>query len=228
MKDGVVGFELPKDLQESLGIKQSFLDLSSLNGEQMAKIAEAQKRLSERKTDDIIRDQYTVQTQSLNALNSIAMNIGNMARTRINQNEIVQSIKEKAGGLDRIAQMTPEEITAEYNEAVQKYINGPLDALKGLSQTALDKMGQGADYIQEKANDFMQESGASDLLQKVEDKGKQLYEEAKKIFGSVEVKVDLNSSSSELANMVVNEINKDPGLRASFVSSLVKDSKSFT
>jgi hypothetical protein len=228
MKDGVVGFELPKDLQESLGIKQSFLDLSSLNGEQMAKIAEAQKRLSERKTDDIIRDQYTVQTQSLNALNSIAMNIGNMARTRINQNEIVNKIKESAGGLDRIAQMTPEEITAEYNEAVQKYINGPLDALKGLSQTALDKMGQGADYIQEKANDFMQESGGSDLLKKVEDKGKQLYEEAKKIFGSVEVKVDLNSSSSELANMVVNEINKDPGLRASFVSSLVKDSKSFT
>jgi len=228
MKDGVVGFELPKDLQKELGIKQSFLDMSSLNGEQMAKIAEAQKRLSERKTDDVIRDQYTVQTQSLNALNSIAMNIGNMARTRINQNEIVQKIKEKAGGLDGIAKMTPEEIQDEYNDAVQKYINGPLDALKGLSQTALDKMGQGADYIQGKANELLDESGGSDLLKKVEDKGKQLYEEAKKIFGSVEIKVDLNSSSSELANMVVNEINKDPGLRANFVSSLVKDGKSFT
>jgi hypothetical protein len=228
MKDGVVGFELPKDLQESLGIKQSFLDLSSLNGEQMAKIAEAQKRLSERKTDDIIRDQYTVQTQSLNALNSIAMNIGNMARTRINQNEIVNKIKESAGGLDRIAQMTPEEITAEYNEVVQTYINGPLEALKGLSETALDKAGAGFDFIKGKTNELLDESGGSDLLKKVEDKGKQLYEEAKKIFGSVEVKVDLNSSSSELANMVVNEINKDPGLRASFVSSLVKDSKSFT
>ena len=228
MKDGVVGFELPKDLQKELGIKQSFLDMSSLNGEQMAKIAEAQKRLSERKTDDVIRDQYTVQTQSLNALNSIAMNIGNMARTRINQNEIVQKIKESAGGLDEIAKMTPEEIEAKYNDAVQKYINGPLDALKGLSQTALDKMGQGADYIQGKANELLDESGGSDLLKKVEDKGKQLYEEAKKIFGSVEIKVDLNSSSSELANMVVNEINKDPGLRANFVSSLVKDGKSFT
>ncbi len=228
MKDGVVGFELPKDLQKELGINQAFLDMSSLNGEQMAKIAEAQKRLSERKTDDIIRDQYTVQTQSLNALNSIAMNIGNMARTRINQNEIVQKIKEQAGGLDEIAKMTPEEIEAKYNEAVQKYINGPLDALKGLSQTALDKMGQGADYIQGKANELLDESGGSDLLKKVEDKGKQLYEEAKKIFGSVEIKVDLNSSSSELANMVVNEINKDPGLRANFVSSLVKDGKSFT
>lgn len=228
MKDGVVGFELPKDLQKELGINQAFLDMSSLNGEQMAKIAEAQKRLSERKTDDIIRDQYTVQTQSLNALNSIAMNIGNMARTRINQNEIVQKIKESAGGLDEIAKMTPEEIEAKYNEAVQKYINGPLDALKGLSQTALDKMGQGADYIQGKANELLDESGGSDLLKKVEDKGKQLYEEAKKIFGSVEIKVDLNSSSSELASMVVNEINKDPGLRANFVSSLVKDGKSFT
>jgi len=228
MKDGVVGFELPKDLQKELGINQAFLDMSSLNGEQMAKIAEAQKRLSERKTDDIIRDQYTVQTQSLNALNSIAMNIGNMARTRINQNEIVQKIKESAGGLDEIAKMTPEEIEAKYNDAVQKYINGPLDALKGLSQTALDKMGQGADYIQGKANELLDESGGSDLLKKVEDKGKQLYEEAKKIFGSVEIKVDLNSSSSELANMVVNEINKDPGLRANFVSSLVKDGKSFT
>ena len=228
MKDGVVGFELPKDLQKELGINQAFLDMSSLNGEQMAKIAEAQKRLSERKTDDIIRDQYTVQTQSLNALNSIAMNIGNMARTRINQNEIVQKIKESAGGLDEIAKMTPEEIEAKYNDAVQKYINGPLDALKGLSQTALDKMGQGADYIQGKANELLDESGGSDLLKKVEDKGKQLYEEAKKIFGSVEIKVDLNSSSSELASMVVNEINKDPGLRANFVSSLVKDGKSFT
>ena len=228
MKDGVVGFELPKDLQKELGINQAFLDMSSLNGEQMAKIAEAQKRLSERKTDDIIRDQYTVQTQSLNALNSIAMNIGNMARTRINQNEIVQKIKESAGGLDEIAKMTPEEIEAKYNDAVQKYINGPLDALKGLSQTALDKMGQGADFIKGKANELLDESGGSDLLKKVEDKGKQLYEEAKKIFGSVEIKVDLNSSSSELANMVVNEINKDPGLRANFVSSLVKDGKSFT
>ena len=228
MKDGVVGFELPKDLQESLGIKQSFLDLSSLNGEQMQKIAEAQKRLADRKTDDIIRDQYTVQTQSLNALNSIAMNIGNMARTRINQNEIVNKIKESAGGLDEIAKMTPEEITDKYNEVVQTYINGPLEALKGLSETTLDKAGQGFDFIKGKTNELLDESGGSDLLKKVEDKGKQLYEEAKKIFGSVEVKVDLNSSSSELANMVVNEINKDPGLRASFVSSLVKDSKSFT
>jgi hypothetical protein len=228
MKDGVVGFELPKDLQKELGINQAFLDMSSLNGEQMAKIAEAQKRLSERKTDDIIRDQYTVQTQSLNALNSIAMNIGNMARTRINQNEIVQKIKESAGGLDEIAKMTPEEIEAKYNDAVQKYINGPLDALKGLSETALEKAGSGFDSIKNKANEILDESGGSDLLKKVEDKGKQLYEEAKKIFGSVEIKVDLNSSSSELASMVVNEINKDPGLRASFVSSLVKDSKSFT
>lgn len=228
MKEGVVGFELPKDLQKELGINQAFLDMSSLNGEQMAKIAEAQKRLSERKTDDIIKDQYTVQTQSLNALNSIAMNIGNMARTRINQNEIVQSIKAQAGGLDEIAKMTPEEINAKYNEAVQKYINGPLDALKGLSQTALDKAESGFDAIKNKASEIMNESGGSDLLKKVEDKGKQLYEDAKKLFGSVEIKVDLNSSSSELANMVVNEINKDPGLRANFVSSLVKDSKSFT
>jgi hypothetical protein len=228
MKDGVVGFELPKDLQKELGINQAFLDMSSLNGEQMQKIADAQKRLSERKTDDIIKDQYTVQTQSLNALNSIAMNIGNMARTRINQNEIVNKIKESAGGLDEIAKMTPEEITEKYNEVVQTYINGPLEALKGLSETALDKAGSGFDFIKGKTNELLDESGGSDLLKKVEDKGKQLYEEAKKIFGSVEVKVDLNSSSSELANMVVNEINKDPGLRASFVSSLVKDSKSFT
>ena len=217
-----------KDLQKELGINQAFLDMSSLNGEQMQKIADAQKRLSERKTDDIIKDQYTVQTQSLNALNSIAMNIGNMARTRINQNEIVNKIKESAGGLDEIAKMTPEEITEKYNEVVQTYINGPLEALKGLSETALDKAGSGFDFIKGKTNELLDESGGSDLLKKVEDKGKQLYEEAKKIFGSVEVKVDLNSSSSELANMVVNEINKDPGLRASFVSSLVKDSKSFT
>lgn len=227
MKDGVVGFELPKDLQKELGINQAFLDMSSLNGEQMQKIADAQKRLSERKTDDIIKDQYTVQTQSLNALNSIAMSVGNTARARINQNEIVQRIKQEAGGLDDIARMTPDEINQKYNDIVGTMINGPLEELKGLSQTALDKAGQGVEYIKEKANDFMQESGGSDLLKQGVEKGKQLYEDAKKFFGSVEIKVDLNSSSSELANMVVNEINKDPGLKASFVSSLVKDSKAF-
>jgi len=221
MKEGVIGFELPKKLQEDLQVNQSFIAASSLNASQLEKIANAQKRMAERTTDDVIKDQYTVATQSLNSINAILLTLGNMAKGGIDNNSVYQSVLRMAQSANKsLDQLTPEEITQMYNKAFTEQVNPFLSKLISKSETAL-----------ESTTEFIKNSGVKEPVEKVLESVKEAagkgYETVKEIVTKLVVSVDVNSSSSELTGMVVNEINRNPQLRSDLASSMVKSIKDY-
>jgi hypothetical protein len=229
MKNGVIGFDVSKDMAKNLGIKEGFLSLQDLNSDQLKRVVAAQEKLASKTPEQLIKDQYTVATQSLNALNSIAMNIGNMARRGIQESEIYGAFVKKAGGLDEIAKMSPAEIEEKYNDVIQGFINPTLDKLKQMGSSAFDAAAEAGENLLQKT----QEATGIDLKKLPEDlrkKSEPLIERGKEYLREafdLNVKVDINSNSSQLAGIVVDEISKNPSLRAEFVSNLVKSSKTF-
>lgn len=221
MKEGVIGFELPKNLQKELGINQSFISASSLNASQLTKLAEAQKRLADRTTDDVIKDQYTVATQSLNSINAILLTLGNMAKNGIDNSSVYKSVLEKVKASNKsLDQMTPEEITNLYNSTMDEKVNPFLTKLINASETALDK-----------GVEMYNNSGIKEPVEKVLESAKDAaskgYDAVKEIVTKLVVSVDINSSSTELTGMVVNEINRNPQLRSDLASNMVKSIKDY-
>jgi hypothetical protein len=66
------------------------------------------------------------------------------------------------------------------------------------------------------------------MLEKGGEKVKEAYEDLKKFIGELNVKVDINSSSPELASIIINEIERTPQLKASLASNIVKITNTYT
>jgi D-alanine-D-alanine ligase-like ATP-grasp enzyme len=83
----------------------------------------------------------------------------------------------------------------------------------------------GYESIKKAAKDINIPESFEDLKKMAEpaiEKGKEILREM-----GVTVKVDLNSSSQLLANMVVDEIIKNPQLKANFMDSITKNIKEY-
>lgn len=222
MKEGVIGFELPKKLQEDLKINQSFIAASSLNSTQLAIIAKSQQELAKKTTDEVIREQYTVATQTLNSINAILLMVGNMAKGGIDSTSVFKEVKkqllEQNADLDKL---TPEDINNKINDVMSNMVNPVFGKVKNFIEKG-----------SEKVNDLYQSSGVKEPVEKIIDAGKKAGSEAvnfvkDKLTSQVDIKVDLNSNSTELAQMFVNEINKNPQLRSDLASSLSKGMKNY-
>ncbi len=224
MKNGVVGIEISKDMAkqlEDLGIKQGFVELGNLTGGQMKKIAEAQQKLASRTTEEVIKDQFTVATRSLNALNSIAYNIQNMARDRIKEDEIYNAVVKEVGGLEKAAEMSPDELNDAYQKVMEKYISTPLQKMK-------DEMKPYLDRVKQEGGSLLNELNLPELINKGAEEAKKNIKAGAEAMGiDLNVKVDLNSSSPQLASMVVDEIMKNPRARAGFVENILGNKKEY-
>ena len=227
MKNGVVGFELPKNLQKELGINQSFIDASSLNGDQMAKIAKAQEKLAGQTTEQTIKDQYNVATQSLNALNSIAMNIGNMARNTAKDSGVYNAVIKKLGGLDEIAKKTPEEIEQVYNEEINKFVNPTLAALKDKADKFIDGAVEVGGKVINKTKEGIDYIGGEGTSEKIKQNAEELYDNTKKFIIEHLFTVNMNSGTPEMAEMLVGEFRRNPKALSDFASMVTKDNKKF-
>ncbi len=92
----------------------------------------------------------------------------------------------------------------------------------GLSDAAK----QGMKKIEETVDEYAPK--AKELLERGTDKGRELINEGLEKLGiDLRVSVDINSNSTQLAGIVVDEISKNPQLRAEFVSNIVKSTKTF-
>jgi uncharacterized protein YejL (UPF0352 family) len=187
----------------------------------LTKLAEAQKRLADRTTDDVIKDQYTVATQSLNSINAILLTLGNMAKNGIDNSSVYKSVLEKVKASNKsLDQMTPEEITNLYNSTMDEKVNPFLTKLINASETALDK------GVEMYNNSGIKEP-VEKVLESVKDGASKGYDAVKEIVTKLVVSVDINSSSTELTGMVVNEINRNPQLRSDLASNMVKSMKDY-
>lgn len=225
MKGGVVGFELPKNLQKELGINQAFLDASSLTSDQVAKLAKAQEKIAGQKTEDIIRDQYTVATQQLNALNSIAINIGNLARTTLQKsgstfNEVNEKILK---GLGDVSNLSPEELQAKVQEKLNEYVNPVLEQAKKALNFAQDVGGE----IIQGGKKIYNDIGGPEILQEGKKAAEELYDNTKKFIIEHLFTVNMNSGTPEMAEMLVGEFRRNPKALSDFTSLVTKDTKKF-
>lgn len=241
MKDGKVGFDIPKSMVERLGldnVKDGFVGLSDLSDKQIVQLQAMQKSAADEKPIDIARNQYNETTKILNVATAIYLRMmddarkgpigqkasdGMKAASEFMQKTFNPSEDSSGESLKKLA-VAGVEAGGEAAEAVKEY-------LKNLSPEMMETLGLIKKKLSEATKDINVEdikNKTQELLEKGGEKAKEAYDEIKKFFGELNVKVDINSNSPELAGIIVNEIERNPQLKATLASNIVKSTNTYT
>ena len=241
MKDGKVGFDIPKSMVERLGlenVKDGFVGLSDLSDKQISQLQAMQKSAADEKPIDIARNQFNETTKILNVATAIYLRMmddgrkGPIGKTASAGMEAAANFMQKT--------FNPSEDSS--GETVKKLAGAAISAggdaaaavmeyMKNLSPEMMETLGLIKKKLSEATKDINVEdikNKAGEMLEKGGDKAKEAYDEIKKFFGELTVKVDINSNSPELAGIVVNEIERNPQLKASLASNIVKSTNNYT
>jgi hypothetical protein len=237
MKDGKVGFDLPKDMAAQMGITNlvdGFVSIDDLSSDQVEKLQKLQEQNEKLSTKDIARQQLNATTQIMSVVTAIYLRGQNDLRT----SGIGVKTKEKIQAGSDFLYDTFDASKMSMNQIKNLATDQAMDAIKASAQPYLDKFKefaedngiidaaqQGMKKTQETIDEYIPK--AKELMEKGIEKGKEMYKDAKEFFGSVDIKVDINSSSTQLAGIVVDEISKNPQLKAEFVSNIVKNTKAY-
>jgi hypothetical protein len=239
MKDGRVGFDLPKDMAKQLGITNlvdGFVGLDQLGDEQIVKLQAIQKANEAMSTKEIARTQLNNTTQIMGTVSAIYLRMMDDARRTDTGVAIGAkmdlSSKFMKDNFDP-ASMTTGEMTKIAIEMAKK---GVADSAEAMYETMKNSVGPDISNILEqgmkKATDVYNQYSpqATDLLKELEKKAEPVIEKGKELLRdlNVMVKVDINSNSTLLANMLVDEITKNPQAKANFVSILTQDNRAYS
>jgi hypothetical protein len=192
---------------------------------------EANEKLS---TKDIARQQLNATTQIMSVVSAIYLRGQNdtrrsdLGRGAKNRTQAASDFLYK--NLDA-SKMSSDQIKNYILDQGEEAIISNFKALlkEGSDFVGVDleeKLEQGMKKAKETYNEYAPK--AKDLLDKGIDKAKETYQDVKEFIGELNVKVDINSNSPELAGIVVNEISKNPQLRAELASNIVKNTKNYT
>ena len=77
MKDGKIGIEVPKTMMEQLGLKESFVQLTDLNENQVAQLKKYQEDIAGMSTEDIALGTMNNTTNMANTLTAIQRDLEN-------------------------------------------------------------------------------------------------------------------------------------------------------
>jgi hypothetical protein len=236
MKDGKVGFDLPDDMALKLGItnlQEGFVAMDDLDSKQILELKALQEKNEKLSTKDIAREQLNATTQIMSVVSAIYLRGQNDLR----RTDTGKGISEKVKGASNFLYETMDPTQLSVND-MRKLIQDK--AMEGIKATAQKALGDFADFsgidIQGKVEQSMQKAKETydnyspkvkSSLEEGADKAKEVYQGVKDFFGQLNVKVDINSSSQQLAAIVVDEINKNPQTRANFMSVLTKGNKDY-
>lgn len=237
MKDGRVGFDLPKDMAKDLGITNlvdGFVSIDDLSSDQVEKLQKLQEQNEKLSTKDIARQQLNATTQIMSVVTAIYLR----GQSDVRRSEIGLKTKEKVqAGSDflyntfdasKMSMMQLKDLAQEQAiDAIKASAQPYLDKFKEFAEDngIIDSAKQGMKKAQETIDEYIPK--AKELLERGTKEGKEIIKDVKDFFGAIDIKVDINSNSTQLAGIVVDEISKNPTLRAEFVSNLVKNSKTF-
>jgi len=237
MKDGRVGFDLPKDMAKQLGITNlvdGFVGIDQLGSDQIAALQRIQVDNEKMSTKEIARGQFNNTTQIMGTVSAIYLRL--MEDTRTSKAGVAVGGKMDLASKfmkDNFdpANMSTGEMTKLSIEMAKK---GMQDSAEAMYETLKNTVGpevsdvleQGMKKAKETYNEYAPQG--KELLEKGIDKTKEIYREVKDFFGELNVKVDINSNSSELAGIIVSEISRNPQLRAELASNIVKNTKNYT
>lgn len=237
MKDGRVGFDLPKDMAKQLGITNlvdGFVGIDQLGSDQIAALQKIQEDNEKMSTKDIARGQFNNTTQIMGTVSAIYLRL--MEDTRRTDKGVAIG-----KGMDKSSQfmkdtfdpgnMNSSEMTLLAIEMAKK---GMTDSAEAMFETLKNNVGpEISDVLEQgmkKAKETYKEYSpqGKELLERGAEKAKEGYKDLKDFIGELNVRVDINSNSSELAGIIVSEISKNPQLRAELASNIVKNTKNYT
>ena len=237
MKDGRVGFDLPKDMAKQLGITNlvdGFVGIDQLGSDQIAALQRIQVDNEKMSTKEIARGQLNNTTQIMGTVSAIYLRL--MEDTRTSKAGVAVG-----GKMDLASQFMKDNFdpanmsTGEMTKlSIEMAKKGMQDSAEAMYETLKNTVGpevsdvleQGMKKAKETYNEYAPQG--KELLEKGIDKTKEIYREVKDFFGELTVKVDINSNSSELAGIIVSEISRNPQLRADLASNIVKNTKNYT
>ncbi len=244
IKDGKVGFDIPKNMVQQMGltnVKDGFVSLSDLTDKQLAELQDLQKKAADEKPIDIARNQFNETTKILNVATAIYLRLmedvrsGPAGDAAANLMKKAVDFTEKINPTQNNSAQTMKQVYGEATGAAGEALDKIIDKVKGgmpkevqetikYLETKLSDITKDLN-IQEKATEVLEK--AKELIERGIEKGKDAYEGLKGFTGSVDIKVDINSNSTQLAGIVVDELSKNPQMRAEFVSNIVKSTKTY-
>ena len=240
MKDGKVGFDIPKSMVERLGlenVKDGFVGLSDLSDKQILQLQEMQASADKETPMELARNQFNETTKILNVATAIYLRMMDDGR----KGPIGQTASKGMEAAANFMQTTFNPGEDSSGESLKKLADAAIGAggeasdavinyMKNLSPEMIETLGLLKKKLSEATKDINLEdikNKTQEMLEKGGDKAKEAYDEIKKFFGELTVKVDINSNSSELAGIIVSEISRNPQLRADLASNIVKNTKNY-
>jgi hypothetical protein len=241
MKDGNVGFDIPKNMIETMGltnVKDGFVGLSDLSDKQIIELQNLQKTADNEKPIDIARNQFNETTKVLNVATAIYLRL--MEDTRQSKagdaaSELMKKAVDFSQKLDPTTKNSAQTFKQVYDEAGEggsKLYDKAMDNLPPMIKDTIKYL---EDKLSKVADDLNIQDKTEELIKKAQELLEKGFEKAKEMVGAtsmndidLNIKVDINSSSALLAGIVVDEISKNPQLKADFVSNIVKSTKTYT
>lgn len=234
MKDGRVGFDLPKDMAKQLGITNlvdGFIGIDQLGSDQIMALKKIQEDNEKMSTKDIARTQLNNTTQIMGTVSAIYLRMMEDARTSkagvAVGAKMDLSSKFMKDNFDP-ANMSTGEMTSLAIEMAKKGVSDSAEAMyETLKNTVGPEVSDVLEQGMKKAKSIIKEVE----LPSLNETGKfikEKAEEVKEVIINLVSRVDINSTNPELARIVVAEIERDPSLRSEFVSKILGDKKTFT
>lgn len=221
MKDGKIGIEVPKTMWKDMGLKDGFVELSSLSGDQIKAINDMQQKIAEESPLDIAREQMNTTTKMANTLTAIMLQVGQIGFN---------------GGLSKKGR----EVLSSAEQGINPYgnpgqINGVLQKMQAEGAAELvelmNKMGIDSDDIQNaKAKASEIGNKASEILKTVPDVLEQgtdkLKEMIKGLTGKIDVHLHVDASHAD-SSMLANAINRSPQIKSDLSDALTTGVRSY-
>lgn len=241
MKDGNVGFDIPKNMVEKMGltnVKDGFVGLSDLSDKQIIELQKLQTTADNEKPIDIARDQFNETTKVLNVATAIYLRLmedSRQSKAGDAASDLMKKAVDFSQKLDPTTKNSAQTFKQVYDEAGEggsKLYDKAMDNMPPMIKDTIKYL---EDKLSKVADDLNIQDKTEELIKKAQELLEKGFEKAKGMVGAtsmndidLNIKVDINSSSALLAGIVVDEINKNPQLKADFVSNIVKSTKTYT
>lgn len=245
IKDGKVGFDVPKNMVEQMGltnVQDGFVSLSDLSDKQILQLQQLQKSADDEKPIDIARNQFNETTKILNVATAIYLRLmedtrqsragdaaANLMKKAVDfsqtlnptQNNTLQTLKQVSSEASKASGEAFDKVFEGVKNKMPTEMKETLEFLqKKLSEVTKDL------NIQEKTEQLLEKT--QQLLEKGTEKGKEMLNEGFERLGmDLRVSVDINSNNTVLAGIIVDEIERTPQLKATLASSIVKSIKDY-
>jgi hypothetical protein len=244
IKDGRVGFDLPDDIAKKMGLtnlNEGFIALDDLSGSQILEFKRLQENVARTNTVDLARNQLNQTTQMASTVSAIYLRMmedgrrSSVGQTALETNQKInnalyenfdaskmttpqmldkayQMAKDTLGGnITDVMKEEYEKMKAQLPE-VGEYIDRGIDTLKNASENI---------NLPEMFENLKKELGP--IAEPVIERGKEFLKEL-----GITVRVDLNSTSPELAEMFVAEIDRNPKLKSDLAGKIFGNKREYT